>query len=116
MSETGDTNKPTLPHPYSEKWSPYLSPTTGEVVTITWDQVAAVHQAVRCVEELRRESAKYEDQRRGKNPPLSEDFYGAKSRALGRLLVDGKPLFEDLPPYEFGAAGYAAWDAENERG
>jgi hypothetical protein len=43
-----------------------------------------------------------------------EDDEPERSRALGRLLIEGKPLFLDRPPIALGAADYSLWDQENE--
>lgn len=104
-------------HALSKEWAPYRDPKTGEVVTITWEQVAAVLHAVRIVDEVRAtqhrvttiDGVDYEHE----NPPLRKEAVPEKSRALGRLLIDGKALFEEIPPYDMGAAAYGSWDAEN---
>ena len=107
-------------HPYSDRWVPHRD-RAGEVVTLTWDQVAAVLHAVRMVDEARAAAReRQEDGARGPNtegypPPLYQDFPG-KSRALGRLLVDGKPLFRDVPPSAEAACNYYLWDQENKGG
>lgn len=92
-----------LPHPVSEKWAPYRSPKTGSVVTVTWDQIHAIEHAMKVVDEVRAANGVR---------PLAEDF-PYKSRALGRLLFDGRPLFEDVPPKLTAAADYPLWDQEN---
>lgn len=103
------------PHRLSEKWAPYRDPQTGEVVTITWAQVAAVLHAMRIVDEVRASQGRMHKgyAQPVKCPPLSHDV-PYKSRALGRLLIEGKPLYEDMPPFELGAAAYWVWDAEND--
>ena len=98
-----------LPHPYSKRWAPYRDRRTGEVVTITGEQVMAVMHAVHVVDDVRA----FEAERCGGEPHRLFDDIPGKSRALGRLLLDGKPLFEDLPPHFMGAAHYSLWDDEN---
>lgn len=104
--------KDVVTHPYSDRWKPYVDPRTGEVVTITWAQVAAVLHAVRMVDEVRETQP---NRRGGTGTPKLRDDFPEKSRALGRLLVDGKALFVDVPPLDVGAADYELWDEENER-
>lgn len=116
-----------LPHPYSTEWAPYKD-ALGQVVTldpklwlgpVTSMQLRAILHAVNIVDEVRRTQGRqhvYQGKPHGEPvhcPPLREDI-PEKSRALGRLLIEGKPLFVDMPPYEMGAAAYWIWDAENE--
>lgn len=98
-----------IPHRYSAEWVPFRDK-DGKVVTLSVEQVRAVLHAVRVVDNVRATQP-----RPGHEPdrPLREDF-PEKSRALGRLLLDGLPLFEDIPPYSWGASDYGLWDAENE--
>lgn len=98
-----------LPHPYSERWSPYRDRRTGKVVTITREQVMAVMHAVTVVDDVRA----VESERHGARSRRLFDDIPGKSRALGRLLLDGRPLFEDRPPHFMGAADYSLWDDEN---
>lgn len=92
-------------HEFHQEWQPYRSPQTGEVVTVTWDQINAISHAMKVVDQVREANG----------VRLLKDDIPVKSRALGRLLFDGKPLFEELPPHDAGAAAYWLWDAENDR-
>jgi hypothetical protein len=94
-------------HPLSEKWAPYRDPKTGEIVTLTPVQVAAVIHAVQVVDEVRRTQKR--DPEALPHDRLYDDF-PEKSRALGRLLIHGKALYEEIPPYGWGAAAYWEWD------
>lgn len=94
-----------LPHAESTEWAPYRSPETGEVVTVTWDQINAIAHAMKVVDQVRA----------AHGVRLLENDIPQKSRALGRLLFDGKPLYVDKPPLDMGAAAYWRWDAENDR-
>ena len=75
----------------------------GEPVTITPQQFQAIWHAIRTVEDVRRWTG-YEpiggSTGRGWHPDL------AMSRLLGRMLMDGRPPLDEMPPPYVAARGY----------
>lgn len=73
----------------------------GDPVTITPQQMRAIWHAVRVVNEVRRaEGYAPIGDRGGWLPDL------AKSRLLGRMLIDGRPPLDEKPPDYVAARGY----------
>src|SRR5687767_1365748 len=102
-----NVKEPELVHPYHEYALPYKN-SEGNVVTITWEQIAAIRHCIKVW------SMMCDDEGSGqaKNPDLNSPNT-LKSRALGRLLLEGKPLFKDKPPMYLAAANYYQWDVDN---
>ena len=76
----------------------------GEPVTITEQQMHAIWHAIGVVQQVRRA----EDAR-----PIGEGNWHAdlyKSRLLGRMVLDGKPPYDEKPPTEVAACAYWLWD------
>lgn len=90
-------------------WQPYRDPTTGEIVTLTPAQCAAVRHAFSVYSAvIQTEIAK------GSNPNPAFDpagVYGlstvTKSCLMGRLLHDGKAPLVDAPPVAHAAPDYS---------
>jgi hypothetical protein len=70
----------------------------GEPVTITHEQYKAFWHAIRVWQEVARDD-------RGEPIKFNEPNV-AKSRLLGRMLIDGRPPLDEVPPRWFGAPGY----------
>lgn len=96
-------SKPHEEHPFAV---PYRN-RDGEVVTITPEQFYAIWHALGVWSRM------CEDEGSEQAEPAYWPTNARKSRALGRLLIDGKSLFADKPPSLFGAADYELWDWEN---
>lgn len=91
-------------------WQPYRDPDTGEVVTLSTAQCAAVRHAIAVVAAVVRAE---EIKGRKQSPAFHADVVLAagatsgKSCLLGRLLYDGKPPLVDAPPVVFAAPDYS---------
>jgi hypothetical protein len=87
----------------------------GWPVTITWEQVGAIWHAIAVVEAVRRAEGHESLYRAadgcvrdGVNYQTSAEL--AKSRLLGRMLVDGVPPTKTRPPRELGGPEWALLD------
>jgi hypothetical protein len=79
------------------EWDVYRK--DGLPVTITWEQSAAIWHAIGVVEAVRRAE--------GYEPMMTDSAGGsqanlAKSRLLGRMLMEGKPPTRTRPPRKTG--------------
>lgn len=90
-------------------WQPYRDPDTGEVVTLTPAQCAAVQHALQVYERvINIELAKGTNP----NPAFSVEaayrvYTVTKSCLMGRLLYDGKAPLVDAPPVVMAAPDYS---------
>jgi hypothetical protein len=80
-----------------ESWQPLRSKTTGEAVTLTWDQIYAVQRAFSIWQQV-------VDKEQADRDPQARQSYmlnpanWQKSCLLGRLLTTGKPPLPVPPP------------------
>lgn len=90
-------------------WQPYRDPRTGEVVTVTPEQCAAVIHALNVY--LRVEPNNPENVYvREAVQALTQNYFWRihhKSCLLGRLLCEGKPPLVDAPPVRHAAPDYS---------
>lgn len=109
-------NEGYLKHPLSDRWVPFYD-AQGNPVTLTWEQVRAVFHCIEMVNDLRcTEPRQLNWPETVMEPTIDIAGHPWKSRALGRLLIQGKPLFVDKPPLSVAACDYDTWDRENEDG
>lgn len=97
------TQQKTPPAP--ESWQPYRSRETGEVVTLTWDQIYAVQRAFAIWQQVvdREQSGRPAE---GRQSYMLNPANWQKSCLLGRLLTAGKPPFASPPPRYMSAPWY----------
>lgn len=93
-------------HP-ATRWDVYRD-RDGNPVTITEEQMNAIWHAVAVVRDVRSHEGcrSFDDQARVGN--WRAEF--SKSRLLGRMLLDGKPPYDEKPPTECAACAYWLWD------
>lgn len=93
-------------HP-ATRWDVYRD-ANGKPVTITEDQMRAIWHAINVVDEVRRTEGCRSFDNQAKAGNWRAEFW--KSRLLGRMLLDGKPPYDEKPPTEIAACAYWLWD------
>jgi hypothetical protein len=76
----------------------------GKPITITEDQMRAIWHAIDVVNRIRREN----DVPSLYDAPAGFATEAYKSRLLGRILLYGRPPFDEKPPHAWGACDYSA--------
>lgn len=104
-----------LPHPHHPRAIPFRD-NDGHVVTITQLQMRAIQHALVAWADVCRAEGSTQAEAAFKGGGWGLPANVAKSRALGRLLIEGKPLFKDKPPMHLAACDYPKWDEENGEG
>ncbi len=103
-------------HEFVPEWDVFRDK-DGNAVTVTWEQVRAIWHAVSVVEQVRQ--AEGHESLWHKPPRPDLDRHGrdvnyqtsaelAKSRLLGRMLVQGLPPTRTKPPTEYSGPVWAA--------
>lgn len=90
-----------MSHP-ATRWDVYRDE-QGVPVTITEQQMHAIWHAIGVVVAVRRAEGA-----RTISENWNADLY--KSRLLGRMVLDGKPPYDEKPPTELSACAYWLWD------